>query len=246
MKKYVIFLLLMATMASLAYAYVIKGRAEDMAFRIDRLEAEADTARDITDSLQAALGFADSTLNVFQQRIVQVSLEKDSIDEALQEESALRIAAELRMDTVFITDTVFPVIAENDSVRTYAIDGQQGPFRYTGDSRLFPNFTQVFNLVISADPVPVSARVTCADGGIVRRASLLLEAPDPWTLVPSSVQQDPDVCNAGLKQVRFRWLPEISPKGLAIEVIKAILYWRAGEWLEEQIEGDEGPNGYIR
>jgi hypothetical protein len=185
-KKIGIVLLLMGTMGSIAYARNQAADYREAARVNDSIVASLDTAR------MVAVAQGDSAVQLL---IVQRDLQRDSLDELLQQESALRLEAELRMDTLRIVDTVAAPVPE-DTVEVYEFGGKDGPFNFLGSARLFPDRTQIFQVSVVSDPVPVHARVTCGDGRAFRSASVLLQADDPFKIVPSGVEADPDVCNA--------------------------------------------------
>lgn len=191
MKKLILFLLLCAVLgAGVLWAKAQISDARNLALQADREAALADTARLV------ALSRIDSIQNVWELRSVQWDLKEDSLDRELERESALRIAAELRVDTLRIVDTVAVPVLDSEGQRTYHFGGVDGPFHFEGTSLLLPSFAQTFSVVVTTDPLDVFARVQCAGEGPIRSAHLLLEAPDPFQLVPRSVEQEPDVCNA--------------------------------------------------
>lgn len=187
--KLLIAFLILSAMGAVAYSRAQAADFRESARLSDSIVASLDTAR------MVAVAVGDSAIQLL---IVQRELSVDSLDELLQEESALRLEAELRIDTLRIVDTVQapPPPTPEDTVEVYTFAGEDGPFDFIGSARLFPNRTQIFTVSVVSDPVPVHARVTCGGGRAFRSASVLLKTVPPYKLVPTGVEQTPDACNA--------------------------------------------------
>lgn len=189
MKKLLILALLLATVASVAWAKIITDRYRDESFRADSIAAAADTAR-----LLALESLGDS-VSAYQLRVVQVELKRDSVERELRERPVVRVHAGLRVDTLRLRDTVPAPIVE-DTVKVYPFQGSDGPFAFTGLGRIYPAGSAIFDVrVAMTRPIPVDARITCGQGSGVNTASLLLSAEDPFELIPNEVYQDPGICN---------------------------------------------------
>ena len=185
-KHWILVLLLFLLGATAVYALNQKAKAREAALEIVNIAARADTAR---------LLVVDSVSTAYELLIVQKDLEKDSISVLLDTRPVVRIQGRLRVDTLNIVDTVAAPIPE-DTVEVYAFGGEDGPFRFVGDARLFPNRTQIFTVAVSSSPVGTLAIISCGDEQPIRSAHLVLKADDPFEIIPTGVEQTPDVCNA--------------------------------------------------
>lgn len=225
MKKKIGLLLLFLALVGGAARAIQQARVyRNQSLEKDSIIAANDTAR---------LVQLDSTREAYELRIVQMEMERDQLDRRLRAESALRAQAHVHIDTLRIHDTV-PGPVHEDTTETYGFSGSDGPFSFRGDARLMPNRSGVFNVSVwMREPVPVDIRVLCQRGEGIRSASVLLETQDPFHVIPSSVYQDPNVCNPVLPDV-FRWLPRPTPKAIGWEVVKGvgwIALWKVGSWI---------------
>jgi hypothetical protein len=190
MKNVAIGILLFLCLALALRATHVARQYRAQAFHSDSLAAVNDTAR------MLALRSLDSTQTAYQLRIVQVELKRDSLDRELRERPVVRVSAGLRIDTLRITDTVPVPVIVNDTIRTYAFEGSDGPFAFRGDARINPSGRGLFDVRVNLTrPVPVFTRITCGSSGGIRSASVLLVTENPFSLVPESVEQDPTICN---------------------------------------------------
>jgi hypothetical protein len=197
MKKIVFILLLLSTVVSVAWAQLTVRKYRDQAFRSDSIAAANDTAR------MVVLNALDDSTNAWQLRIVQTELQRDSVERELRDRPVVRVRAGIRVDTLTITDTVQGPV-QIDTVKVYAFEGMDGPFGFEGTGKIFPAGSAIFNVRVGMSrPIPVEARITCGQGSGVKSASLLLTAEDPFSVVPESVFQDPEICNPSVPVFRF-------------------------------------------
>jgi hypothetical protein len=192
MKKIIIVILILGALGGGAlYALSRIDAYKDQAFYADSLAAAADTAR-----LLALKSMGDST-NVWQRRIIQKEIRLDSLDRELAQRPVVRIAAGIRVDTIWIVDTVMAELVEEEGVETFEFSGTDSPFGYDGNARIFASPSRgIFNVrVFQVDPIPIHARITCGASPGVNTASILFAADDPFSVVPGTVEQDPFICN---------------------------------------------------
>jgi len=215
MKKVIIIILFLALASGFGYAVTRARVYREQAFTADSLAAAQDTAR----LLQ--LASLNDSIHAYQLRIIQTETERDAIDRELDQTTVALARAKLRVDTIRMIDTVNVPAEINDTTKAYEFAGADGPFAFDGDAQIFyPSWRGVFDVRVNLmRPVPVEARITCGNEPGVRSASLLLTAEDPFSLIPESVTQDPDVCNAPPGR-HFSWLPELSWKGIGWELLK--------------------------
>jgi hypothetical protein len=187
MKKFVLFLLIAATIAAVGTAYAKAREAREAGLRADSLEAAADTAR-----LLHLAQLGDST-NAWTRRVLQVELERDSLDRELDARPVIRVAAGIRIDTVRVLDTV--EVVKEDSVETYSWEGADGPFHVSGHARIFLGRGLFDTRVTVPEPVQIGVRIVCRPSAGIQSSEVLLTAPDPFHVVPGLVEQDPGICN---------------------------------------------------
>jgi hypothetical protein len=214
MKKLLIVLLLSVVVVSVVYAQAQARKWRDAAFRSDSIAAANDTARLVV------LASLDSTETAYQRRILQVRLERDSLDRELGLRPVVRLPGELRVDTLRLVDTVTAEPESTDSLQNYEFRGVDHPFAYTGHATIRPKIGRgEFDVsVFQAEPIRIEARVSCLDGPGVSGASVLFTADDPFDIIPGEVVQDPGICNP--PDVGFSFLPELSVQGIGWELLK--------------------------
>lgn len=190
MKKWVILLLLLTTACAVVYAQVTISRYRDAAMRTDSLYAANDTARVLE------LRTLSDSVTAMQLRIVQTTLERDSVDRELRLRPVVRVRAGIQVDTLRMTDTVEVPTFVSDTVKAYDFEGEDGPFAFHGNAQLFPSDRALFNVNVNLTrPIPVSARISCGSEHGIRSASLTMTAENPFTIRPESVFQEPGICN---------------------------------------------------
>ena len=168
----------------------LRAQIQALQFQKDSLEAVNDTARVVE------LESLGDSVNAMQRRVVQVELEKDSVDRELQQRPVVRVQGTARVDTLHFVDTV-EVAMQTDSSLTYEWVDQDGPFTIEGGAEILrPTFRGSFFAQLSqTDDIPVGVRISCEDRDGVDAASILLTARDPLVLVPGALEQAPEVCN---------------------------------------------------
>lgn len=197
MKKLLLALFFLAALiGGVALGQLAMRKQRTLLLRADSIAAAADTAR-----LLALRTLNDST-RAWQLRIVQTELQRDSVERELQSRPVIRVLAGVRVDTLRVVDTVKAV--QIDTVKVYAFGGLDGPFRFDGDARILPSDVGMFDVRVTLErPIPVTARITCGNEGVVNSASLLLTAEDPFSVVPESVFQEPGICNPSVPFFEF-------------------------------------------
>lgn len=224
MKKWIILAILTAGIVSTGWAVVRGNQYRDQALRADSLQAAADTARQVA---MAALG---DSVTAFQRRIVQIELQRDSVDAELQSRPVIRLPARVVVDTLRMVDTVDFEPPSSDTLVRWS--GRDGPFSIVGHVALTdrPVRAVVEANVAQVDPINVGVRVTCEDRPGINAASVLLTADPPFALVPGQPEASPEVCNRVPFQPSF-W-PELSWKGVGYDLGKLVLGAVAWELLQ--------------
>jgi hypothetical protein len=193
MKKVLVVLLLAGVLGIVGYLYAdsVIGKYRDQAMAADSIAAAADTARLLV------LASLDSATNAYQRRIVQTELTLDSISRELRLRPVVEIPGELRIDTLFLTDTVYAQPEVEEGRQDYEYDGEDLPFAYHGTASIWPaEYRGVFNVrIYPREPIPVTTMISCGQETGVRSAHVTMLADDPFSLVPGQVRADPDVCN---------------------------------------------------
>ena len=138
--------------------------------------AERDTTRDVaTENARVAKLLGDS-LRLVEKQVVQVAQKRDALDRALGRERVARYAA------TAVVDSLERVVAAADSVvrdasrevRVARFDVRQEPYTIVADVELPPPpDSATMRVKVAVDPIPIEARVTCAElGGIERGRNL--------------------------------------------------------------------------
>jgi len=178
--------LLFAQNASLKREIIRKDLA------LDTQEALIDTTR------VRALG--DSLL-LAERRAVQLQVERDSLDKALDIETRVRIGIQVALNDL-VVDTRAGVTETPEGVRESTFQGYQLPYAWDATVALpKPPGEGTMALRVSLDPIVLSGRVACGDapdGRRVRPASVFIVSPTWADVTLSGLEQDPDVCNPNL------------------------------------------------
>lgn len=200
-----------------------RSEIRDAALYADSVVAAADTAR-----LVQLRSLGDST-RAWQRRIIQTTITRDSLDKELKARPVARIAAGVRVDTLFFTDTVYTPVLEEDSSRVYEWSDQDGPFRIEGVATISPAWLGVFSAsIIQVDTLDVGIRIACGDEVRgVYSAQVTMTARDPLSLVPGEVLQDPGVCNPSTPFISF----DLGWKEAGLIATTAIFVWELAQQL---------------
>lgn len=186
--------------ASVAFggAMYLRARAADASAAEARMDAvNAEAAADSTRRVWTGVIAANRSYWVRQ--IVQVRLERDSLDRAL--DSRPRVRADVGVtvagvDTVVVADTV---VVDTADVRRATFRARREPFTVAAAVALPPPgpLSPTLNLSIALDTLDMGVRIGCGPPGPqgVRRATFGAELP--WWATPRvrSVEQEPGVCN---------------------------------------------------
>lgn len=218
MKKLAIIVILAGTVASASviYAQAKASQLREALFEVANLEAAMDTAR-----LADLVALGDS-LVAYRQLVTQTEIERDALDQELEQRPVIRVPAGLRVDTIRVREEV-PVEVTSDTTEFFRLDAQTGPFRvFGGMTRLSEPVRGSFSVDVAlTEPARIDVRIGCISGPGVNRAEVLLSASRPFEIRPNSpIQADPDVCNA--QKVGFSLLPELSLRGIGWELLKGL------------------------
>lgn len=158
----------------------------------DSVEAVADSTREVL------VGWQDST-RFWQRRAVQTGLERDSLDEALAQESRARAALQVTVRTYRDSLRATQGVTEDRAgTRRATFRRYREPFQL--DARVVvppPPDTASMTFGIRMDPIPLTLRIGCAldSGRDVVPANITLGTP-PWAEARlEDVVQDDEVCN---------------------------------------------------
>jgi len=157
-----------------------RGRAHANGLRADSLEAAVDTTR--------------YEAGVWQRRLLQAEITRDSLDRLLKQRPAVRIVTVVQVDTV--RETVEAPVT-GDTIRRATFRLRQPPFTLGASVALpAPPATGTLTADIALDPLPLSLRIGCGEArGGIRPATASIEAP-PWARISlDQVQGRPEVCN---------------------------------------------------
>lgn len=188
------------------------GWAAVTTIRLDAAQAaahagalRADSIAAVADSTKVVL--ADSLRTVYERRMVQIRMERDSIDRELRTESRARTALalavrELRAEQA--TDTVF---VEAGDVRYGHTQIRREPWLAQVEAWLPPPpRAGRFALRVELDPAPIYVGVRCgeaAGSAEVRPAHVTVDAPAWLTARVEDPVVAPTVCNPPLRTFSF-------------------------------------------
>lgn len=158
----------------------------------DSVVAANDTARLVW---LATLG---DTINAYQRRVIQTEIERDALDDELEARPVVRLSAGIKIDTLRFVDTVFVALETESGGRLFNWEAKDGPFTVNASATIEQDWSSVFRArVFQTDSITIGMRIGCADGpSSIKTATILMTAPDPLSLVPGKLLQDPDVCNS--------------------------------------------------
>lgn len=175
-----------------------RTQALDAALARDSAEAAADTTRRIL------LG----SLTLAQRRVIQVSLERDSLDRALKVRSVAHAATTLRLPVV---DTVLVAVPRADTA-TFTYDSVP----YHAAVTVAWTDTATAHFRFRADSIWVRQRTVCgAPVRGIRPATVAYLTPSWVTLTVDSAQQSPLFCQPDLSVARHHDWPYFVVRGVA-------------------------------
>jgi hypothetical protein len=162
--------------------------------------AARDTTRDVaTQNARVAKLLGDS-LRMVEKQVVQVSQKRDALDRALGRERVARYSA------TAVVDSLERVVAVKDSVvrdaardvRIARFDVREEPYTIAAEVELPPTPDSAkMRVKVAVDPIPIEARVTCAEiGRGAREAAVSVRTPAWATVRIGTVSQSPEVCAA--------------------------------------------------
>jgi len=197
-----------------------------LAYAIDSIQVVNDTLRDLSDSISTALHLTEAERNYFEKRSLQLVLQRDSIDDLLQQESRLRGLLEAQIANLL--DTLSAPTEEDGTNRVATFHEYIEP--YTVDMHVVlpvPPEIGTAEVSVKLDPFNMGIRVGCANidplTGI-NPASILVDTPSWVTISNLNVSQDREVCNQVEASTSF-WKSWKAGAGgvLAIGTIVAVL-----------------------
>lgn len=169
----------------------LKQDIQQKELRIDSIEAVNDTTREIN-------GILADSLRFFERRVLQVELERDSLDEALDQESRVRANTEARVDSLQTVIASTEVTEDSAGVRHASFNFYEEPFTVDAQVAMPPPPSPAkFDLNVKLDPIPLSFRVGCRENPNtdVKRAIIGITTPDWAEVELKDVQQEPGICN---------------------------------------------------
>lgn len=145
-------------------------------------------------------------LRYFERRIVQTELERDALDEELQQISRVRTNLQTRIDS--LRSEVQSDTSYFETETAYAeFNFYEEP--YTIDARVAippPPEPADLDIGITLGEIPLGIRIGCGTGEEVNRATIGVTAPSWAEVEINDVRQDPIVCNPHLAVPDRGWL----------------------------------------
>lgn len=191
--------------------------------------AERDTTRDVALNARVAKVLGDS-LHLVEKQVVQTVQSRDALDAALGRERAARYVATAAVDS--LERLVRATDADVRDIRSAHFDVRQAPYTIAADVVLPPlPDSAKLRVSVAVDPIPIEARITCADvGSGAREASVSVETP-AWVRVKlGTVAQAPEVCARSPTPSVARRLSWIVTPRLVLGVGRAWSVDRRGRW----------------
>lgn len=192
----------------------------------DSVVAANDTARLV---LLSAL---DDTVNAYQRRIIQTEIARDSLDDELDARPVVRISAGFRVDTLRFTDTLRVAVETESGGHLFNWEATDGPFSVSASATIEPDWSSVFHArVFQIAPIEIEIRIGCEPGErSVQSASVLMIAPDPLSLIPGVLLQDPGVCNPPSPFLSF----DFGMKNMVVVSAGSIALWELLQFLSRR------------
>ena len=195
--------------------------------------AERDTTRDVARTNAQVAKLLGDSLHLVEKQVVQTTQMRDALDRALGRERAARYAA------TAVVDSLERLVAATDSVSRDARDVRaanfnvrQAPYTIVAEVEVPPPPDSArLRVKVAVDPIPIEARVTCADvGSGAREASVSVETP-AWVRVKlETVAQAPEVCARSPTPSGERRLSWLATRRLVLGVGRAWGVDRRGRW----------------
>jgi hypothetical protein len=173
-----------------------------------------------------------------EKEVLQGAQKRDALEAALGRERAARYAA------IAVVDSVEGLIAAENAaipardspisreVRAARFDLRQEPYTIVANVAMPPPpDSATLQVKVLVDPIPIVARVTCADvGSEAREASVSVETP-AWVRVQlGTVSQTPDVCARSRAGESLLHWPRLATRRLVLGVGRAWGMDRQGRW----------------
>ncbi len=199
--------------------------------------AARDTSRDVALQNARVAKLLGDSLRLVEKQAVQVSQKRDALDRALDRERVARYSA------TAVVDSLERVVAARDSFvgstaperRVVTFHVRQEP--YTIDAEVEvppPPDSATMRVKVAVDPIPIEARVTCAqilEGSKVAAVSVRTPA---WVNVRMGiVSQSPEVCATKRRRFlarRFMSLVSLASPRLVVGAGRAWSTDRRGRW----------------
>lgn len=185
----------------------------------DSVEAVSDTTREVTLEVLADVS------RYYERRVVQTELERDSIDQELNQVSRSRAQLSARIDSLrrqVRSDTTY---LSND-VRYAEFNFYNEP--YTVDASVSippPPEPADLEIDIRLDQIPFDVRIGCSGDGEIRRASIGVTGPTWAEVQIEDVRQEPEVCNPQLAVPERGWFDQNRGKlGIAAGVVGVFMF----------------------
>jgi hypothetical protein len=205
---------------------------------VSNWSAERDTTRDLALENSRVAKLLGDSLRLVEKQVVQTSQTRDALDRALGRERVARYSA------TAVVDSLARVVAARDSpvgntaperrVATFHV--RQEPYTIDAEAELPPPpDSAMLQMKVAVDPIPIEARVTCAEileGS--RVATVSVRAPE-WARVRlGAVSQSPDVCATQRPRSdltrRFMSLVSLASPHLVVGAGRAWSTDRRGRW----------------
>lgn len=172
-----------------------------LALRNDSAAAAADTTRQVALENPKVAALLGDSLHLVQKRVIQVSMRNDSLDKALGLEKIARQDLAVRLESLQQVVAAGAATVQDSATgdRRASFNVRQAPYTLVANVELpSPPDTGKLDVHVSLDPIPLSARLSCAPPNADGIRSASIEASSPaWASVNfTNVQQSEDLCRS--------------------------------------------------
>jgi hypothetical protein len=171
-----------------------RRRTSDAMLAESNRSAERDTTRDVAKENARVAKLLGDSLKLVEKQVVQAAQKRDDLDAALGRERAAK------GDATAVVDSLERVVAATDSVardvRVAQFNVRQEPYSIVAEVEMpAPPDSAKLRVKVGVDPIPIEARVTCAETSAgVREAAVSVRTPAWVTVRIGTVSQSPGVC----------------------------------------------------
>lgn len=205
-------------------------------FRIDSTEAVADSTRkvaerrinELSDAFRANFDYVEGKVITWQRRAVQRKIERDKLDERLEQVTKAKADLSIRVDSLKTVIDSIQVHEDSAGVRTFRAEVDSLPYSgtITGTVPPPPQLASI-TLHLTIQDIPVEVRISCKEPPNDRevfRAVVNIQAPDWAPVKIGQPYTSKEVCNAKIVKNKKTLMEKIdAPAAGILGVILGII-----------------------